>query len=51
MLETQEMWVDLGQEDPLEEEMVTNSSILGRINLMDRGASWATVQRVAKRHD
>ena len=29
MLETQETWVrSLGQEDPLEEEMVTHSSIL-----------------------
>ena len=28
MLEIQEMWVDLGQEDPLEEEMVTYSRIL-----------------------
>ena len=37
----------LGQEDSLEEEMETYSSILaGRISL-DRGAWWATVQRVA----
>ena len=29
MLETQEMWVrSLGQEDPLEKEMATHSSIL-----------------------
>ena len=29
MKETQEMWVQsLGQEDPLEEEMVTHSSVL-----------------------
>ena len=32
MQELQEMWVwSLGREDPLEEEMVTNSSILARI--------------------
>ena len=37
----------LGQEDSLEEEMETYSSILaGRISL-DRGAWWATVHRVA----
>ena len=39
MQETQEMWVrSLGQEDPLEEEVATHSSILARGNLMDRGA-------------
>ena len=50
----QEMWEtrvrSLGQEDPLEEEMATNSNILE--NSMDRGAWQATpmgLQRV--RHD
>ena len=38
----------LGQEDPLELEMATHSSILTRNNSMDRGAWWATVHRVAK---
>ena len=38
----------LGWEDPLEEEMATHSSILGLENLMDRGASWATVHGVRK---
>ena len=33
----------LGQEDPLEEEMATHSSILAWKNAMDRGAWWATV--------
>ena len=43
------MWVRfLGQEDPLEEGMATQSSILGLENPMDRGARWATVHRVAK---
>ena len=47
--ETQEMWVwSLGQEDPLEEETATHSSILAWKNPMDRGAWWAAVQRVAK---
>ena len=37
----------LGQEDPLEKEMVTHSSIcLG--NPMDRGAWWATVHGVTR---
>ena len=36
----------LGGEDPLEEGMTTHSSIFGES--MDRGAWWATVQRVAK---
>ena len=41
------MWVQsLGQEDPLEEEKATHSSILE--NSMDRGAWWATVDRVTK---
>ena len=45
----QETWVQsLGWENPLEESMATHSSILaGRIP-MDRGASWAAVQGVAK---
>ena len=33
----------MGQEDPLEEEMATHSSILAWKNAMDRGAWWATV--------
>ena len=42
MQETQVQF--LGQEDPLEKEMATHSSILAwRINPMDRGAWWATV--------
>ena len=36
----------LGQEDTLEEGMATHSSIL-RESPRDRGAWWATVQRVA----
>ena len=38
----------LGQEDPLEEEMATHSSILAWRNPMDRGAWKAAVHRVAK---
>ena len=30
----------LGQEDPLEEEIATHSSILNLGNLMDKGAWW-----------
>ena len=45
----QEMLVQsLGQEDPLEEEMATNSIILAWESPMDRGAWWATVQEVTK---
>ena len=45
----QETWLrSLGQEDPLEEEMATYSSILAWENPMDRGAWWATVHRVTK---
>ena len=33
----------LGQEDPLEKEMATHSSILAWRIPMDRGARWATV--------
>ena len=36
----------LGQEDPLEKEMGTLSSILE--NPMERGALWATVHGIAK---
>ena len=38
----------LGQEDTLEKEMVTHSSILAWKNPMGRGAWWATVHGVAK---
>jgi len=49
MQEPQETRVQsLGQEDPLEEEMATHSSILDRDNPMDRGAWWAIVHGVAK---
>ena len=45
----QETWVQsLGQEDPLEEEMTTPSSILAWKIPMDRGAWLATVHDVAK---
>ena len=45
----QETWVpSLGQEDALEKEMATHSSILGLENPMDRGAWWATVHGVTK---
>ena len=37
----------LGQEDPLEKEMTTHSSILAWGLPMDRGAWWATVHGVA----
>ena len=44
-----ETWVwSLGQEDPLEEGMVTHFSILAWRIPMDRGAWWATVHWVAK---
>ena len=36
----------LSQEDPLEEEMATHSSILAWKISMDRGAWWTTVHRV-----
>ena len=46
---TQETWVQsLGQEDPLDEGMVTDSSILAWRIPMDGEAWWATVHRVAK---
>ena len=38
----------LGQEDPLEEEMATHSSVLAWRFPMDRGAWQATVHGVAK---
>ena len=38
----------LGQEDPMEEDMATHSSILAWGNPMDSGAWWATVHGVAK---
>ena len=38
----------MGWEDPLEESMVTHSSILAGKNPMDRGAWQATVHGVAK---
>ena len=42
----------LSQEDLLEKEMATQSSILAWRNFMDRGAWWATVHGVAKNgHD
>ena len=45
----QEMAVrSLGREDPLEEETATHSSILAWRILMDRGAWWATIHRVAE---
>ena len=45
----QEMWVQsLGQEDPLEKEMETHSSILAWEIPMDREAWWATVHGVAR---
>ena len=48
----QERWVQfLGQEDPLEKEMATHSSILGLGNPIDRGAWQATVQGVTKKSD
>ena len=42
-----QVW-SLGQEDPLEKEMTTYSSILAWKNHMDRGAWQATVQGVTK---
>ena len=46
--ETQEMWVQsLGWEDPLEEEMATDSSILAW-RMLWIGAQGATVQAVTE---
>ena len=48
----QEMWVQsLGQENPLEKEMVTHSSILAWKKPMDKGAWQATVCGVTKESD
>ena len=45
----QEMQIQsLGQEDPLEKEIATHSSIPAWKNAMDRGTQEATVQRVEK---
>ena len=46
MQETQVQSLD--QEDPLEKEMATHSSILALKNSMDSGAWWATVHGVAR---
>ena len=49
MQEMQETWVQsLGQEDPLEEEMATHSSILAWEIPWTRGAWWALVYAVTK---
>ena len=46
----QEMWVpSLSQEEPLEEEMATHSSILALENPMDKDVWCAAVYGVAKR--
>ena len=51
MQELQETWAQfLGQEDLLEEEMATHSSILAWENPMDRGDWWTTVYGVTKSH-
>ena len=45
----QETWIQfLGQEDPLEKEMATHSSIFAWRIPMDRGAWQSTVQGVAR---
>ena len=50
MLETQIQ--SLGQEDSLEKEVATHSSVLAWKNPMDRGVSWAVVHRVTRiQHD
>ena len=47
--ETQEMWVQsLDQEDLLEEENGNSLQYFCLKKPMDRGAMWATVQKVAK---
>ena len=44
-----ETWAQsLGQEDTLEEEMATHSSVLAEKNPMDRGAWRATVHGIAE---
>ena len=46
------MWVQsLGQEDPLEKEMETHSSILAWDDPLDREAWWATVHGGHKEFD
>ena len=47
-LPMQEKQKILGQEDPLEKEMATHSSILDGKNAMDRGAWGPTVHGVTK---
>ena len=46
-MQQMQVW-SLSQEDPLEEEMATHSSILAGENPMDREAWWTTVQAVSK---
>ena len=41
----------LGQEDTLDKEMATHSSILAWKNPMDRGTLWTTVHGVSKELD
>jgi len=41
----------LGRKDSLEKEMATHSSILAWSVPMDRGAWWATVNRITKKLD
>ena len=49
LLAMQETWVQsLGWEDPLEEGMATDSSILAWRIFMDRGAWWATIHGVSE---
>ena len=49
MQETQDTQLQsLDQEDPLEKEMATHSSILAWKNPMDGGGWWATVHGVTK---
>ena len=49
MQETREMWVGfLGCEDPLEEGVATDSSILPWRIPMNRGTWWATVHKITK---
>ena len=49
MQEPRETWVQsLGQEDPLEEEMATHSSILAWRIPMDRGSWWVTARGVSE---
>ena len=46
--DTRDTGLILGQEDPLEKEMATHSSIFGMKNSMDREAWWAIAHVVAK---